>query len=132
MLNYLGRWMDRLKWQRLAPFEELADMLLKHLAVDVVHSPGIRAGAHRDHPARLHHLLVEALNNGRHLDEHGAGNHHEIGFTRRTANYFSPEARHVILAGDAGSHLDIAAGKTEIEGPNRILASPGDKILYAR
>jgi transposase len=31
MLNYLGRWMDRLKWQRLAPFEELADMLLKHL-----------------------------------------------------------------------------------------------------
>jgi transposase len=31
MLNYLGRWMDQLKWQRLAPFEELADMLLKHL-----------------------------------------------------------------------------------------------------
>src|ERR1035437_2963524 len=29
--EYLGRWMDRLKWQRLAPFEELADMLLKHL-----------------------------------------------------------------------------------------------------
>src|ERR1017187_9606115 len=31
MLNYLGRWMDQLKWQRLAPFEELADMLLKPL-----------------------------------------------------------------------------------------------------
>ena len=31
MLNYLQNWMDQLKWQRLRPFEELADMLLKHL-----------------------------------------------------------------------------------------------------
>jgi transposase len=31
MFNYLQKWMDQLKWQRLRPFEELADMLLKHL-----------------------------------------------------------------------------------------------------
>ena len=31
MMNYLKRWMDQLKWQRLAPFEKLAAMLLKHL-----------------------------------------------------------------------------------------------------
>jgi transposase len=31
MLNYLQKWMDQLKWQRLTPFEKLADMLLKHL-----------------------------------------------------------------------------------------------------
>ncbi len=31
MLNYLQKWMDQLKWQRLTPFEELAAMLLKHL-----------------------------------------------------------------------------------------------------
>jgi transposase len=31
MLNYLQKWMDQLKWQRLTPFEELADTLLKHL-----------------------------------------------------------------------------------------------------
>ncbi|HEY7617082.1 MAG TPA: ISL3 family transposase [Terriglobales bacterium] len=31
MLNYLQKWMDQLKWQRLAPFEELAHTLLKHL-----------------------------------------------------------------------------------------------------
>jgi len=31
MLNYLQKWMGQLKWQRLRPFEELADMLLKHL-----------------------------------------------------------------------------------------------------
>jgi transposase len=31
MLNYLQRWMDQLRWQRLKPFEKLASMLLKHL-----------------------------------------------------------------------------------------------------
>jgi transposase len=31
MLNYLQKWMNQLKWQRLTPFEKLADMLLKHL-----------------------------------------------------------------------------------------------------
>jgi transposase len=31
MINYLKKWMDQLRWQRLAPFEKLADMLLKHL-----------------------------------------------------------------------------------------------------
>jgi len=31
MVNYLKKWMAQLKWQRLIPFEKLADMLLKHL-----------------------------------------------------------------------------------------------------
>jgi transposase len=31
MLNYLKKWMDQLKWQRLVPFEKLAGTLLKHL-----------------------------------------------------------------------------------------------------
>jgi len=31
MLNYLQKWIDQLKWQRLAPLEKLAQMLLKHL-----------------------------------------------------------------------------------------------------
>ena len=31
MLRYLQHWMDQLRWQRLAPFEKLADMLVKHL-----------------------------------------------------------------------------------------------------
>lgn len=31
MLNYLNQWMEQLKWQRLAPFEKLAKMLLKHV-----------------------------------------------------------------------------------------------------
>jgi transposase len=31
MANYLYRWMDQLKWQRLEPFLKLGDMLVKHL-----------------------------------------------------------------------------------------------------
>jgi transposase len=31
MLNYLERWMDQLRWQRLEPFRKLGDMLLDHL-----------------------------------------------------------------------------------------------------
>lgn len=31
MLNYLKKWIDQLRWQRLRPFEELAEMLGKHL-----------------------------------------------------------------------------------------------------
>jgi len=31
MLNYLEKWMDQLKWQRLVPFEKLAATLLKHV-----------------------------------------------------------------------------------------------------
>ena len=31
MLRYLQSWIDQLRWQRLAPMEKLAVMLLKHL-----------------------------------------------------------------------------------------------------
>jgi len=31
MFNYLQKWIDQLRWQRLKPFEKLAKMLLKHL-----------------------------------------------------------------------------------------------------
>ena len=31
MLNYLQKWMDQLRWQRLPAFQKLAAMLLKHL-----------------------------------------------------------------------------------------------------
>jgi transposase len=31
MLNYLQRWIDQLRWQRLEPFQKLAKMLLGHL-----------------------------------------------------------------------------------------------------
>ena len=31
MLNYLKKWIEQLRWQRLPSFQKLAEMLLKHL-----------------------------------------------------------------------------------------------------
>ena len=31
MVRYLQRWMDQLRWQRLRPFQKLAEMLLDHV-----------------------------------------------------------------------------------------------------
>jgi hypothetical protein len=31
MLNYLKRWMDQLRWQRLPAFQKLSEMLLNHV-----------------------------------------------------------------------------------------------------
>jgi transposase len=31
MINYLKKWMDQIRWQRLPAFQKLAEMLLKHL-----------------------------------------------------------------------------------------------------
>src|SRR5579859_5534074 len=31
MVNYLGKWTDQLRWQRLPAFQKLADMLIEHL-----------------------------------------------------------------------------------------------------
>src|SRR5262249_27241635 len=31
MLNYLRKWLDQLRWQRLPSFQKLAEMLLNHL-----------------------------------------------------------------------------------------------------
>ena len=31
MLRYLQNWLDQLRWQRLKPFEKLAQLLLDHL-----------------------------------------------------------------------------------------------------
>jgi hypothetical protein len=35
MLNYLQKWIDQLRWQRLPSFQKLAEMLLKHLVVTI-------------------------------------------------------------------------------------------------
>jgi transposase len=31
MFNYLQRWIEQLRWQRLRPFQKLADLLVNHL-----------------------------------------------------------------------------------------------------
>src|SRR5450830_1339539 len=85
-----------------------------------------RAGAHRDDPLRFGHLVVEALDDGRHLFRHGSRHDHEVALPRRATEDFGAEARHVVAAVDDGHHLDGAARKAELHRPERVLATPSD------
>src|SRR5690606_28341851 len=98
-------------------------------AVDVVHAAGIRARPHRNDPARLQHLVVEPLYDRRHLDENRPGNDDEIGLSWAGAQHLCAETRDVVFAGEGRGHFHVAARKTEIEGPDRILLSPGYDVL---
>src|SRR6185437_8505527 len=100
--------------------------------VDVVHASGIRTGAHGDDPARLEHLVIEALDHRCHLQEHRARDDDEIRLPRCRAQHLGAEAGDVELTGEGGRHLDVAAGEPEIERPEGVLLSPGDDVLKPR
>src|SRR6185437_11154250 len=53
--------------------------------VDVIHATRISTRSHGNDPARFHHLFIEPLNHGRHFDEDGSSDYHQVGFPRRTA-----------------------------------------------
>jgi len=62
MLNYLQKWIDQLRWQRLPSFQDLAGMLLKHLEGILNYRTRVRFG------------VVEAINgNIRMLINRGRG-----------------------------------------------------------
>ena len=56
------------------------------------------AGAHRDRPLRLEHLVVDAAHDRRHLDRDAPGEDQQVGLARRGAEGLEAEARDV----DAG------------------------------
>ncbi|MNY20555.1 hypothetical protein D3C86_1540410 [compost metagenome] len=97
--------------------------------VDVVHAAGVGAGAHGYYPFGLEHLLVEALDDRRHLDEAGAGDDHEVGLARGRTNDFGTEAGDVMGRGEGCGHLHVAAGKAEIVRPQGILPPPVDRAI---
>ena len=78
-------------------------------AVNIVHSAGVGTRSHGDNPSRHHHLLVETLDDRRHLDKGRARNNHQIGFPRRAPNHLSTESCNVIPDGNAGGHLHKAS-----------------------
>src|SRR5690606_13778740 len=130
LLQQLQALQERLGAGRAAGYvhvhgEELVDPLNDR--VDVVHTTGIGARTHGNDPLGFGHLFVEALDDGRHLDEAGAGNDHEIGLARRSTNYFGTEAGDVMRRGEGGGHLHIAARQTEVVRPEGILAPPVDR-----
>src|SRR5258707_132224 len=67
---------------------------LQH-AVGGKRAAGVRAAAHRDHPLRLRHLVVQTAQHRRHLLRHRSGDDHQIRLPRRRAKHFGAEPRDV-------------------------------------
>ena len=95
-----------------------------HDRVIIEDAAGSGAGAHRDDPLGLGHLIVELANDGSHFLREAAGDDHQIGLARRRAENFGAEAGDVETGGGHGHHLDGAAGEAETERPDGAAARP--------
>src|SRR5207302_5126597 len=82
------------------------------------------ARAERDHVLRLRHLLVEPLDRRRHLVGHRAADDHEIGLPGTGSERDHPEPDEVVAGHRGRDELDRAAGKTEVEDPEAVAATP--------
>ena len=92
--------------------------------VVVEHPARARAGAHRDHPLRLEHLVVDLAQRRGHLVRDAAGDDQQVGLARRRAERLHPEARDVVARRDDRHHLDRAAGEPERVRPHRLRLRP--------
>src|SRR3989449_5064209 len=100
-----------------------------HDAVAIVDVAGGRARPHRDHIARLRHLIVDLADHRRHPHTHRAGYDHEVGLPRRRAKDAGAVPVDVVARGDRGDHFDGAAGEAEGHRPERPFAGPVDGLL---
>ena len=112
--------------------DDLVDALRDRVRVPVG-AAAVRARAHRDDVLRVGHLLVEALDRGRHLVGDRARDHDEVGLARARRERDHAEAHHVVAgAGERGAHLDRAAREAPLEHPQRVLAAvveePGERL----
>ena len=102
-----------------------------HDRVVVEHPAGAGAHAHREHPARLGHLVVDLAQHRGHLVAHPAGDDHQVGLPGRGPEDLHAEAGQVVARAAGGHHLDRAARQPERGGPQRRLARPVDQLLDA-
>src|SRR5579859_4200017 len=97
----------------------------------VVVAAAIGAGAHRDHVARLGHLVVDLAQRRRHLVGERAGHDHHVGLPRRGTRG-KAEALDVIARHRDLHHLDGAARQTKRHPHQRARACPGDEVIGRR
>ena len=108
------------------------ELVARHERVVVEHAHRRRAGAHRDHVARLEHLLVDAPDDRRHLDRDPARQEDRVGLARRRARGLEAEARDVDPRADVRHPLDRAAGEPEREREVRVADRPAAGLLERR
>ena len=100
--------------------------------VVVEHPHRAAAGAHRDRPLRLEHLVVEPADDGGHLDGHAARQDDQVGLPGRSPEGLVAEARDVHPRARGVELLHRAAGEPEGEREEGIRACPRDRFVEAR
>src|SRR5262249_16877099 len=96
------------------------------------HAHARAAGAHRDRPLGLQHLVVDAPDDRRHLDRHAAGHDQQVRLARRGAQGLEAEARDVHALIDDRHHLHRAAGEAEGGGHEGVPAGPVGDLVERR
>ena len=96
-----------------------------HDGVVVEHAAGGRADAHRDHPFRVGHLVVDLPKHRRHLLADPSGDDHQVGLARGVRQLLHAEAAKVVPRTATHHQLDRAAGQAERGRPHR----PGPRVL---
>ena len=108
------------------------ELVGRHERVVVEHAHRAAAGAHRDRPLGLEHLVVEPADDGRHLDRHAPGEDDQVGLARRGAERLVPETRDVHARPGRLELLHRAAGQPEREREERVRARPRDRRVERR
>ena len=108
------------------------ELVARDERVVVEHAHRGRAGAHRDHVARLEHLLVDAPDDRRHLDRDPARQEDRVGLARRGARGLEAEARDVDARAHVRHPLDRAAREAEREREVGVADRPAAGLLQRR
>src|SRR5262245_28311812 len=103
-----------------------------HGGVVVVETARARADAEGDDPFGLGHLLVDALEHGRHLVGDRADDEQHVGLTGRETRQPGAEAIDVVVRARRRHVLHAAAGRYERVLEDGILAGPADRLVQLR
>jgi len=107
-------------------------LVYRNQRVIVEHAGRRGAGAHRDHPFRFRHLLVQVADHWGHFIGNAPGDDHQVRLPRRATKNLRPEARDIEARCAHGHHFDGAARQAERHGPDGVLTRPVDGLVKRR
>ena len=94
----------------------------------MVVAAAVGAAAHRNHPLRVQHLIVDAPDGRCHLVRQRTGHDDHIGLAG-TGTKDDAEAIHVVAGRGNVHHLHGAAGEAKGERPEGVLAAPIEQVV---